>query len=177
MMPKQKPGRSRQCYATPWSFIQAVESRFGLLDFDLAATPKNAKAGRFFTLRQNALKQIWQPDYYRYWLNPPFRRILPWVEKCALTAPTLTERGRIILLVPASVSSRWFQTYVFGRAFVNFFSPRLCFLRNEPYPKDLMLCIYRKRKPRIDEQFCYWDWQTSTLTNQRGTIYGYRKAA
>lgn len=176
-MPRQKPGRSKQTYSTPWKFIRAVESRFGPLDFDLAASPTNAKAVRFFTRRQNALKRVWQPSDFRFWLNPPYGHIMPWAAKCADTARTLSPSGSILLLVPASVCSQWFIQHVWGKATVNLLAPRLCFIRDEPYPKDLILCVYRRRKPRLDQQFVYWDWQNATLTNQKGNTYGYRKAA
>jgi hypothetical protein len=37
-------GRSKQDYGTPWEFIHAVQSRFGPLRFDLAASTENQKA-------------------------------------------------------------------------------------------------------------------------------------
>jgi phage N-6-adenine-methyltransferase len=176
-MPRQKPGRSRQTYATPLDFIRAVETRFGRLDFDLAATPTNAKAERFFTRRENALKRPWVPLDLRFWLNPPYGHIMPWASKCEYTALGLKQSGSILLLVPASVCSRWFVHHVWGKAFVNLLSPRLCFIKDEPYPKDLILCVYRRRRPRPDQQFVYWDWRNETLTNQKGVTYGYKKAA
>lgn len=176
-MPKQKPGRSRQCYATPLEFIKAVEERFGALDFDLAATPKNAKAKRFYTRRQNSLIRLWEPLDLHFWLNPPYGHIMPWVKKCELVGPKLTSEGMILLLVPASVCSRWFIAHVWGKATVNFISPRLCFIRNEPYPKDLMLCVYQRRKPKPEDMFVFWDWQSQTLINQKGINHEYRRAA
>lgn len=174
-MPKQKPGRSRQCYATPLVFIQAVEERFGVLNFDLAATPKNAKAKLFFTRRQNALKRLWEPLDYQFWLNPPYGHIMPWVAKCANVAPNLTSRGKILVLVPASVCANWFVRHVWGHATVNLLAHRLCFIRDEPYPKDLMLCVYRRKKPKPEEMFLIWDWKSQTLTNQRGVTDGYKR--
>lgn len=176
-MPRQKPGRSRQCYETPKEFIEAVETRFGRLDFDLAATPKNTKAEKFFTRRQNALTRLWVPRDYRFWLNPPYGHIMPWAKKCESTAATLSASGSILLLVPASVCSQWFINHVWGKAFVNLLSPRLCFIRKEPYPKDLILCVYKRRKPKTNEQFVYWDWQKGTITNQKGSTYAIRRAA
>jgi phage N-6-adenine-methyltransferase len=174
-MPRQKPGRSRQCYVTPREFIKAVNYRFGPLDFDLAATPKNAQADRFYTRRQNSLKRPWEPLDLTFWLNPPFGHLNPWALKCAETAPQLERSGSVLLLVPASVCSNWFRDHVWGKAFVNLLSPRLCFIRDEPYPKDLMLCVFKRKKPRPDQMFVFWDWQSKTLTSQKGQINGYRE--
>lgn len=174
-MPRQKPGRSRQCYATPLDFIQAIEYRFGPLDFDLAATPKNAKATKFYTRQQNALRQTWQPLDYRFWLNPPYAHISPWASKCVVASSTMKRRGSVFMLVPASVCAGWFRDHVWGKAYVNFLSPRLCFIPGEPYPKDLMLCVYRRSRPKTDEMFVYWNWKTNTIINQKGEINEYRK--
>ena len=176
-MPKQKPGRSRQCYATPAEFIRAVENRFGALDFDLAATERNAKAKRFYTRRQNSLIREWKPLHYHFWLNPPYGHIMPWSAKCESVASQLTNDGAIYLLVPASVCSRWFISHVWGKATVNFISPRLCFIRGEPYPKDLMLCEYKRQKPKPENMFVFLNWQTQTLINQKGLNYEYKRAA
>lgn len=174
-MPRQKPGRSRQCYVTPDAFMKAVEARYGPMDFDLAATERNTKASRFYTRRQNALKRPWEPLHFRFWLNPPYAHLSPWTLKCAETAPKFVRSGSVYLLVPASVCSDWFRKHVFGKAFVNLLYPRLSFVGDEPYPKDLILCVYRRKQPTLSEQFVFWNWQTATVTTQWGKVYGYRK--
>jgi len=178
-MPFQKPGRSRQCYATPPEFIRAVEARFGVLDFDLAATEKNAKAERFFTKQQNALKRQWickswppiicdkdgylRSPKWRFWLNPPYAHLSPWFKKCVDEQNRLTT-GCFIVLVPASVGSDWFRKYVWNNASVYFLDGRICFIRNEPYPKDLMLCIYRNRRRKTTVNI--WEWKRNRFYTQ-----------
>lgn len=165
-MPRQKPGRSRQCYVTPLEFIRAVEARFGFLDFDLAATDKNAKANAYFTKRHNALKQPWIcrerlriPDW-RYWLNPPYGHLSPWFRKCVDEQRRLTT-GSFIVLVPASVGSDWFRQYVWNQASVYFLDGRICFIPNEPYPKDLMICLYRNVRRKVSINI--WEWQKNII--------------
>lgn len=176
-MPRQKPGRSRQCYVTPPEFIKAVEARFGVLDFDLAATDKNAKATSYFTKRQNALKRQWifktwpclaadgylQKPSWRFWLNPPYAHLSPWFKKCVDEQRRLTT-GSFIVLVPASVGSDWFRKYVWNVASVYFLDGRICFIPNEPYPKDLMLCIYRNRRRKVSMNI--WEWQADRIYKQ-----------
>lgn len=176
-MPQQKPGRSRQCYATPWDFVRAVERQFGKLDFDLAASPKNTKADRFYIRKQNALRLPW-PNDLNLWLNPPYKDIGAWASKCEHVARGLKPSGSILLLVPASVCSNWFVRHVWRKSAVYLLAPRLCFIgKNEPYPKDLILCVYRRRIPAAEKQFFYWHWRKEILANQKGEIYGIRKAA
>ena len=92
VMPAQKPGLSRQDYETPVVFLDAVMQRFDVKAFtaDLAASPSNAKAVRFFTEESDSLKQDWttlhevpSKPVINLWLNPPFGHIEPWAKKCA----------------------------------------------------------------------------------------------
>lgn len=175
-MPRQKPGRSRQCYVTPREFIRAVEARFGFLDFDLAATDKNAKASCYFTKRQNALKRQWitknrtsnkllvdRSSKWRFWLNPPYGHLSPWFRKCVEQQSRLTT-GSFIVLVPASVGSDWFRKYVWNQASVYFLDGRICFIPNEPYPKDLMICLYRNVRRKVTMNI--WEWQADRIYKQ-----------
>lgn len=163
-MPVQKPGRSKQNYATPDDFITAVKSRFGELDFDLAASPTNAKSEAFFTKRQDALQRLWVGETpnrsFTFWLNPPYLRILRWVKKCALERHQLTT-GQILVLLPASTGSNWFRDHVWNEAAIYFLNGRVCFIDGEPYPKDLILLRYRS--PRYPVAHFIWDWKRNVL--------------
>lgn len=146
-MPKQKPGESKQDYGTPPEFIQAVEARFGMLTFDLAATSRNTVVPdtpsgicRYFSRRKNSLAQDWRMIHGLLWLNPEFERIGRWAEKCAASA---SSRTRIMLLTPASVGSEWFANHVHPNAITLGLRPRLIFVgERQPYPKDLMLSLF-----------------------------------
>lgn len=141
--PAQRPGKSRQDYETPPEFIRAVEDRFGALNVDLAARNDNAKAPQWITPEADGLSTSW-PTEGTLWLNPPFGKIEPWAKRCWDWAPPLDSsgRGRILLLVPASVGSRWFSEYVMDGALVLFLQPRLSFDGKAPFPRDCMLCVY-----------------------------------
>jgi phage N-6-adenine-methyltransferase len=138
--------KSKQDYGTPADFLAVVTERFGELKFDLAASPENAKAQKFFTSKDNALKQEW-PRRVLCWLNPPFDRVDKWAAKCAAEA---AKGSRILFLVPASVGANWYWESVAPHAVVYAVTPRLQFdgYRNkrtgkpEPYPKDLILAAY-----------------------------------
>lgn len=142
-LPAQKPGASRQDYATPPEFIDAVERRFGPLVGDLAASADNAKHPSFFTEAQDSLSQPWarwRTDGV-LWLNPPFGSIAPWAEKCAIESSQ--RHGFIVMLTPAAVGTRWFADHVRGKAFVLALEQRITFVgETTPIIKDLMLCVY-----------------------------------
>jgi phage N-6-adenine-methyltransferase len=154
-------GASKQDYATPKELIGAVTRRFGLIDFDLAATGDNAVASRFFGPATDhyrkcegvdSLAQDWNRLQGRLWLNPPFDRIEPWAAKCAACDIDGTS---IFFLVPASVGSEWFAKYVDGKARVYFLRPRLSFDGKNPYPKDCLLAVYSDSDPGYE---C-WRWR------------------
>ena len=137
--PIQKPGRSKQDYATPEAFIKAVERRFGKLTIDLAASPENTQCGTYITEEQDSLSVDWTMLTGLGWLNPPFGDIAPWAAKCAASA---SPAFRIIMLTPASVGSNWFAEHVHRKAIVLGISPRLSFDVKNAYPKDLMVTLW-----------------------------------
>lgn len=112
-MPKQKPGLSKQNYATPVEFIEAVKRRFKIKEFvyDLAAEPETAKAKHFFSEEEDALSKDWKKLRGHLWLNPPYGNITPWVQKCSESRDCRHSRT-IYFLVPASVGANWFADWI-----------------------------------------------------------------
>jgi len=138
--PAQKPGRSKQDYSTPVSFLAAVEKRFGPIDFDLSAHSGNNVAARYYSPDDDSLKQDWTlPGVRVAWLNPPFADIEPWAARCyeCRALPRWT-----LLLVPASIGANWFYEHVVRAAMVFGLNPRLSFDGKNPYPKDCLLACF-----------------------------------
>lgn len=157
-VPKQKPHRSKQDYATPWDFVHRVERRLGIAQFalDLAADVTNKKAPEWLAEDDDALAGYWDWAKMLYdgewaWLNPPYTNIADWVAKCDKAQ---VDGARIALLVPASVGSNWFRDYVHEVAMVLALNGRISFDGKNPYPKDLLLCLYG-----LPPGFDVWDWR------------------
>jgi DNA N-6-adenine-methyltransferase (Dam) len=158
--PIQKPGRSKQDYATPQVFLEAVKRRLGIggFTFDLAADTTNAVAPRWWSEQDNSLSKTmidWRHvcgDGWA-WLNPSFGHIEPWAKLCMETG---TFGGKIALLVPAGVGSNWYRDYVDGHAHVLALNGRLSFDGIAPYPKDCLLCLYGLG---VRGGFEVWDWR------------------
>lgn len=147
-------GGSKQDYQTDPRFIEAVKRRFGHIDFDLAASPTNMQAPRYFSSNENALEMDWTLLEGLLWLNPPFDAVPDWAAKCAETMERPHRCTSIAFLTPASVSTNWFADYVRDRALVLAVRPRLVFVgETQPYPRDMMLSIYGER-PGFD----VWRW-------------------
>lgn len=149
-MPAQKPHRSDQEKATPRDFVRAVEKRWGVMDFDLAADFANTVCPDFFSKEEDSLQQDWVKLHGNLWLNPEFGQIEPFAEKACETfirkiqlSFTKTRKDRLFMLTPASIGSVWFAEHVHHHALVLGIRPRLVFIGEEdPYPKDLMLSVY-----------------------------------
>ncbi len=157
-MPAQRPGKSKQDYATPDDFIAAVKKRFGIREFawDLAADASNTKAVWFFDEEDDSLKQDWTKLKGDLWLNPPFADIDPWAAKCAAANLWGCHSGRlarIFFLTPLS-SANWFARHVDGKALVILLNGRLSFDGKAPYPKDCMISCFGV-KPGYE---C-WNWR------------------
>lgn len=152
---------SEQIVCTPRELLDAVERRFGKLDFDLAATAENCVVddetghshyGPFSAIDHDSLTADWTERHGNLWLNPPFARIKPWARKCAET-PTGPTTRRIFLLVPLTTAN-WACDYVHGKALVLGLVPRVKFVgHSTAFPKDMMLAVYG-----AEPGFELWQW-------------------
>lgn len=158
-MPSQGVTGSRQDYATPKVFLDAVRAKFKIdsFDFDLAADGLNRVTENYFgsgsPLAENAFSVSWSSwsAGAHLWLNPPFSDIAPWAKKCFES--TRVGGARIYFLSPASVGSNWYAQYVHKKARVYFLNGRISFDGKNPYPKDLMLSVFG-----LPPGFRVWRW-------------------
>lgn len=173
LMPRQRPGRSRQDYATPRDFVRAAQLKLGIdhFEFDFAADATNTVAPHFWTAADDSLVKT--PEQWRAeigdgwgWLNPPFKRIGPWARRCADVAAL---GGAIAFLVPASIGANWFRDDVDGKAHVLALNGRLPFIPEQPtwlYPKDCILCLFHEGS---FGGVSVWDWRAE-LRDAQGAL-------
>lgn len=150
---------SEQVVCTPRDLLDALEARFGKLDFDLAATRENSVAGNDgahhfgpgSTRGEDAGTEDWHGLSGNLWLNPPFARIKPWARRCASTR---SDARRIFLLVPLTTAN-WACDYVHGQALVLALVPRVKFVGHKTaFPKDMMIAVYG-----ATPGFEVWQWK------------------
>lgn len=130
---------SFQAYGTPPEFLRAVEARFGRITFDLAATAENAVAPYFYSPQVDSLKQDWRLEGMPgvAFLNPPFADIQPWAAKLEAECRYLSRWT--LMLVPASIDTRWYNDHVLHKMMVWGIS-RMKFVGGEStFPKALIL--------------------------------------
>lgn len=139
--PRQRPGRSRQDYGTPESILEAVKRlmQISVFALDAAASPDNAVASRYYTVDDDGLAQPWHESGVTWW-NPPYGQCGRWAAKADAEASF----GRVSVgLIPTSVGSNWWYTFVHRRAHVKFLNGRVTFVGcTAPFPKDVALVIY-----------------------------------
>lgn len=94
-------------WETPQSFFDELDSEFHFT-LDPCATDENAKCGKYYTLREDGLRQDWTGE--TVYCNPPYGRDMPqWIAKCADHA----KRGGVaVMLIPARTDTRAFHEYI-----------------------------------------------------------------
>ena len=131
--------------ATPQEFFDNLNKIFNFT-LDVCALPENAKCENYYTPETDGLKQPWMGGV---WCNPPYgREIINWVRK-ASEEYTKDYCNFVVMLLPARTDTRWFQDYVYGKAYLHFIDGRLTFGEqkgNAPFPS--VLAVYVKKRNR-----------------------------
>lgn len=134
---------SRQDYGTPPEFIEAVEKRFGSIDYDLAANETNHVAEDWFGPggdEPDSLVVDWSKLRGVLWCNPPFNATAKFIQKAALELRH--RRGLSLFLTPTSSGANWFKICE-ENGFVLQLEDRIRFVgETHPYPKDLTLTVF-----------------------------------
>ena len=96
-------------WETPRGLFEAVAASYGPFTVDVAATPANAKAPRFYSPAEDGLAQSWAGE--RVWLNPPYggRLVRPWLEKARLEAAA---GATVVCLLPFAPDTGWWAELV-----------------------------------------------------------------
>ena len=121
-------------WSTPQKFYDDLNAEFNFT-LDPCATTENAKCTRYFTKKEDGLRQDWEGE--TVFCNPPYgREIKRWVEKCYLESqrPLTT----VVMLIPARTDTSWFHKYIYHKAKeIRFVPGRLKFGNaqyNAPFP-------------------------------------------
>ena len=140
-------------WCTPQSFFDEINREFNFT-LDPCATEKSNKCEKFFTAKEDGLKQDW--GGHRCFVNPPYgRSIGKWVKKCY--EESRKENTIVVLLIPSRTDTRYFHDFILGKAEIRFIKGRLTFwdldgekyLRKDfksmtPAPFPSILVIFRK---------------------------------
>lgn len=122
-----------QDYRTPPALLDAVQERFGTIDFDAACTAENATAQFGYCYPDvDALAQDWTELVgLTVFCNPPWRRAGAFARKCAELADA---GGRVLFNAQFAPDTRWYAEHVHGRARVLALVPRVPYLNPDGTP-------------------------------------------
>lgn len=94
-------------WETPQHIFDHLDREFNFT-LDPCATHGNAKTERYFTKKDNGLKQSWKGE--RVFMNPPYGRVIGrWIKKAWRSGQE--ENTLVVCLLPARTDTRWFHTY------------------------------------------------------------------
>ena len=126
-------------WATPQDFYDELNKEFEFT-LDPCATPENAKCSKFYTQKEDGLKQDWKGE--RVFCNPPYgSAIKDWVKKCSEESK---KAGTIVvMLIPARTDTKYFHEYIYNKAReIRFVKGRLKFGRSKnsaPFPSMVVV--------------------------------------
>lgn len=155
-------------WETPDAFFNKL-NKFYDFDLDAAAREHNTKCNKFLT---NAFKETWNGN--TIWCNPPYsgyKGLEKWIGEF-ITQSYI--RNRIIVLVPASTDTFWWQQAVKRAKLVVFLKQRITFKgapNNARFP--CCLIIYGKQEPDavewtfLQEVGTVWQPQTCLMSNTK----------
>lgn len=125
-------------WKTPAELLENYIYRFGTVDLDPCCLDRHVRAKRHYTKNEDGLSQPWNGFVF---MNPPYgRQIGDWCEKAS---NEVSDDTTVIGLLPGRVDTRWFHSYVFGKAkAIVFIKGRLIFegaANSAPFPSCLAL--------------------------------------
>ena len=139
-------------WCTPKDFFAKLNEEFKFT-LDPCCTKKSALCKKFFTPKEDGLKQEWGGQ--RVFVNPPYgREIGKWVKK-SFEEFVKNKKTTIVMLIPSRTDTRWFHDYILDKAKIRFVKGRLKFIdldykgkekdrKLSPAPFPSMLVIYSK---------------------------------
>lgn len=118
-------------WETPQDFFEKLNKKFKF-DLDAAANDENHKTEKYFTEKNSALDNEWQGNVF---VNPPYGRKIGEFVKKAYEEYVRDNDRFIVMLIPARTDTRYWHSYIQGKATVKFIKGRLKF-ENNGVPKD-----------------------------------------
>ena len=126
-------------WATPQEFYDKLNAEFQFT-LDPCATSQNAKCEKYYTRKEDGLKQNWQGE--TGFCNPPYGRVIKdWVKKCY--EESRKENTTVVMLIPARTDTSYFHDYIYNKAKeIRFIRGRLKFgnaKNSAPFPSMVVV--------------------------------------
>lgn len=156
-------------WETPPVLFQLLNREFSFT-LDVCATPANRKCAKYFTPKQDGLRQCWSGAC---WMNPPYGRTIGvWVQK----AHQESQGGAtVVSLLPSRTDTAWWQDHVMKAREIRLLRGRLTFVgATAPAPFPSAIAIFDRRRSRSARpRVMSWDWRAVVPTGHpAGSHYG-----
>ena len=127
------PESERDSWATPPFIFHWLDDAF-IFDVDLAASHKNKKCERYFTVDDDALNNDWHGfDSKTGFCNPPYSNISPWINK----AIQESKLGfTTVMLIPTPNGESYYNDVFENATEIVFITGRLSFIAADGKPKS-----------------------------------------
>lgn len=126
-------------WETPQALFDDLNNKFNF-EWDLCASPDNAKCINFYSKDNDGLKQIWDKTSY---MNPPYGRgIDQWVKKAY--EQSNKHKNTIVCLLPVRSDTKWWHNYVMKSSIIFLLDKRLSFQKTgannkAPFPACIVV--------------------------------------
>lgn len=125
---------NKEDWETPQDLFNELNKEFNFT-VDVASSEENYKCNRYYTEKENGLKQNWDNEIV--WCNPPYgRKIGDCVKKASESKAT------VVMLLPARTDTKWFHKYIYNKAKIRFIKGRLKFgnsVNSAPFPSMIVI--------------------------------------
>lgn len=155
--------RGRDDYQTPPEVFDPLHREFHFM-LDAAADAANHKVSRWFGpggVREDALSVAWVGG--NVWLNPPYKKLRPWIEKAEQEA---AKHGiTVVALLPNNTDAPWFPLLYRTASEIRLVRRRIKFYLDGVQMRSpaggSMIVIWRGRQPRVGyPHVSLWEWES-----------------
>lgn len=99
-------------WETPPALFKELDEEFHFT-LDPCCSVENAKCSKYYTIREDGLKQDWQGE--RVFCNPPYGKALfQWVAKCHWESKK--PGTLVVMLIPSRTDTRYFHQFIYKKA-------------------------------------------------------------
>lgn len=139
-----KDPKKYDTWSTPQWLFDQLNKEFKFKT-DVCASKKNTKCKKYFSRRQNGLKQNWKGTCF---CNPPYgnREIDRWMEKALESS---REGATVVCLVPAATSTKWWHSFAM-KGEIRFIKGKVRFViagkDGNPAPFHSAIIVFRPNK-------------------------------
>lgn len=136
-------------YETPYEIYYNACQDFKIFPkLDVSATATNSKCANYYTPDEDGLTKDWNKTF---WCNPPYSKVADFMKKAYYDSKKFQVEG--ICLIFAKTDTKFWHSFIEGKAEVHFIKGRIKFLKHgfktknsAPYPSCFVIYRLERKK-------------------------------